>query len=210
MNRKTVTELGTKADPMVDKILVDNEPIRRKEKPVHVLLNKPKGYISAVSDPGTRPVVVDLLKKVKGRVYPVGRLDYDAEGVLLITNDGELSNRLIHPNFKIKKTYEVKVRGVPTDKTLSKLKSGVYLEDGRTQPAEVRFLRKAKENSWIEITVTEGRNRLIKRMCKRVGHPVMKLKRTEFAGIRLGRLDVGEYRFLKPQEVRALKDLSRG
>ena len=146
------------------------------------------------------------MKKVKARVFPVGRLDYDAEGALMLTNDGELTNRLIHPSREVPKRYLVKVRGVPDDKTLQKLRAGVYLEDGRTHPAEVRFVRATQqENSWIEITVTEGRNRLIKRMCKRVGHPVQKLKRVEFAGLKLTRLKLGEFRRLTDREVERLK-----
>ncbi|MBI5826283.1 MAG: rRNA pseudouridine synthase [Deltaproteobacteria bacterium] len=171
-----------------------------------MLLNKPKGYISAVADPLKRPVVTDLLK-VRERVFPVGRLDYDAEGALILTNDGELSNRLIHPKFKVPKKYLVKVRDVPTDEDLQKLRKGVYLDDGRTLPADAKFVRKTQENSWIELTVTEGRNRLVKRMCMAIGHPVSKLKRMEFAGIKLGALEAGQWRFLTPKEVERLKGL---
>lgn len=206
INRSVVTELGTRADPLKDRIEVDGRPISRKGPPIYILLNKPKGYISTAADPKQRPTVTDLLKKIKARVFPVGRLDFDAEGALLMTNDGELTNRLIHPRHQVSKKYLVKVRGVPVDKTLQKLRAGVYLEDGRTGPAEVRFVRATQqENSWIEITVTEGRNRLIKRMCKRVGHPVQKLKRTEFAGLKLGRLKLGEFRRLTDREVERLK-----
>ncbi|MFQ5735806.1 MAG: pseudouridine synthase [Thermodesulfobacteriota bacterium] len=206
VNSAVVTELGAKADPEVDLIQVDGKSIAVKGPPVYVLLNKPKGFISALSDPLGRPVVTDLVKK-KARLFPVGRLDYDAEGVLLLTNDGELSNRLIHPKFSVPKKYLVKVRGVPSDATIEKLERGVHLEDGRTLPARVRRVRQTKENSWIEITVTEGRNRLIKRMCKAVGHPVSKLKRVEFAGIKLGNLKTGAHRSLVAAEVERLKNL---
>ncbi|MEK7773412.1 MAG: pseudouridine synthase, partial [Deltaproteobacteria bacterium] len=181
MNGKVVAELGAKADPATDRIEVDGKNLSFKGPLVYMLLNKPKGYISAVTDPLKRPVVIDLLK-TRERVFPVGRLDYDAEGALILTNDGELTNRLIHPKFKVPKKYLVKVRDVPTEEDLLKLKNGVYLDDGRTLPADVRFVRKTQENSWIEITVTEGRNRLVKRMCMAIGHPVAKLKRMEFAG----------------------------
>ncbi len=205
VNRKTIDELGARADPYSDKIEVDGELIRFKTPSTYVLLNKPKNYISALKDPQNRPLVTELLKKVKRRVFPVGRLDYDAEGVLLLTDDGELANRLVHPRYKVKKKYLVKVRDVPDEKDLRRLREGVYLSDGRTNPAIVKLVRETRENSWIEITVTEGRNRLIKRMCERVGHPVSKLKRIEFAGFKLHRLKPGEYRFLSAEEVARLK-----
>ncbi len=206
LNGEVVKELGTKANPERDHIEVDGRIITGKVGPkVYVLLNKPKSVISAVTDPEQRPVVIDFLKKIRARVFPIGRLDYDAEGVILLTNDGELTNRLIHPKYKIEKKYHVKVRGIPNDKVIAKLRSGVYLDDGRTLPARVTFLRSTKENSWIEITVTEGRNRLIKRMCQRVGHPVQKLKRVEFAGIKIGKLKHGEFRRLTDREVARLK-----
>lgn len=208
VNGKTITELGARADPSKDKIAVDGKLISVSGPRVYVLLNKPKGYISSISDPEKRPVVVDLLKKLKGRVYPVGRLDYDAEGVLLLTNDGELSNRLIHPNFKVPKKYLVKVKDVPSKEDIERLEKGVWLDDGRTMPAKARFVRQTRENSWIELTVYEGRNRLVKRMCQAVGHPVAKLQRVEFAGIRLGAMKTGEWRFLTHAEVERLKALN--
>jgi pseudouridine synthase len=209
VNGKTVTEQGAKVDPLRDSVLVDGRKITGRPAPMceYVLLNKPKGFISAVSDPLNRPVVVDLVKGVRGRLYPVGRLDYDAEGVLLLTNDGDLSNHLIHPKFGVQKTYLVKVKDAPSQEAISRLERGVYLEDGKTLPAKAHFIRRTAENSWIELTVREGRNRLVKRMCMAIGHPVAKLKRTEFAGIKLGLLKPGEYRRLTPQEVKELKSL---
>ncbi len=201
-----VVELGAKADPAKDRIEVDGRNISFKGPLVYMLLNKPKGCISAVADPLGRPVVTDLVKS-RERVFPIGRLDYDAEGALILTNDGELTNRLIHPKFKVPKKYLVKVRDVPTDEDLQKLRKGVYLDDGRTLPADAKFVRKTQENSWIELTVTEGRNRLVKRMCMAIGHPVSKLKRMEFAGIKLGALEAGQWRFLTPKEVERLKGL---
>ena len=134
----------------------------------------------------------------------MGRLDYDAEGVMLLTNDGEFCDKLIHPKYHVPKKYLVKVRNIPDEATLQKLRDGVYLDDGRTRPATVKFVRKTEGNAWIEIIVTEGKNRLIKRMCQRVGHPVNKLKRIEFAGIGLGKLALGEWRFLTAKEVEGL------
>jgi len=210
VNGQVITELGAKANPFSDRIEVDGRKITAGGQPkAYILLNKPKGVISAVSDEHNRPVVTDLVK-VKVRVYPVGRLDYDAEGVILLTNDGDLSNRLIHPNFGVAKIYQVKVKGAPTREKLQKLEKGVYLDDGRTLPATAKFLRATDENSWIELTVFEGRNHLVKRMCMAIGHPVQKLKRVEFAGIRLGMLKPGEWRPLTEKELEALQHLSKG
>lgn len=207
VNRETISVLGTKVDPEKDTIEVDGRTISGKgpSKKSYILLNKPRGCISALSDPLGRPVVTDLIKKLKQRVFPVGRLDYDSEGVLVLTDDGELSNRLIHPRYSVPKKYLVKVSDVPDEKDLKKLSSGVWLPDGRTLPAEVRLVRTTRENSWIELTVTEGRNRLVKRMCQAVGHPVAKLKRVEFAGLKPGKLKPGQYRLLTEKEVERLK-----
>ena len=207
---KVVTKLGTKIDLTTEKLEVDRKKISsNKPDPTYILLYKPKGYISALTDPQQRPVVIDLIKKkFKRRIYPVGRLDYDAEGVLLLTDDGDLSYRLTHPKHEVDKTYLVKVRNIPSETAIKKLRRGVYLEDGRTRPSKVRFVKETKENAWLEITVSEGRNRLIKRMCASIGHPVSKLKRTVFAGIKLTRLKSGEFRFLTEREVDRLQELA--
>lgn len=211
--------MGSKADPEKDRITLDgrliSSGIDSKSIPnIYILLNKPKGVISTVSDPQGRPTVVDLVKLGANfksisrlRVFPIGRLDYDAEGVLLLTNDGELTNKLIHPKYKIPKKYLVKVSDIPDQKDIVKLKRGVYLEDGRTAPADAKFIRSTKTNSWIELTVYEGRNRLIKRMCFALGHSVLKLQRIEFAGIKLGDLKPGNFRMLTISEVARLKDV---
>ncbi len=212
VNHKVVSVMGVKVDLDVDIVTVDGRRIAGDKGPkLYILLNKPKGVISALSDPAKRPVVTDLLKRVKVRVWPVGRLDYDAEGALLLTNDGFLGNRLIHPRYSVPKKYMVKVRGVPSGAKLAKLERGISLADGRTLPCKARFDRhtNTKENSWIELTVYEGRNRLVKRMCQAIGHPVSKLKRLEFAGLKLGGLKLGGYRKLTKGEVERLKDLNR-
>jgi len=210
VNRETVTTLGAKADPETDSIEVDGTVISLRGPRRYLLLNKPRGFISALSDPFGRPVVTELVKVRRARVFPVGRLDYDSEGVLLLTDDGELANRLIHPRYAVSKTYLVKVTGVPDEKDLAKLARGVSLEDGKTLPAKSRLVRTTRENSWIELTVTEGKNRLVKRMCMAVGHSVLKLKRTEFAGLGLGKLKPGEYRSLTENEVKRLKGMGEG
>lgn len=211
VNRQVVTEVGTKADIAKDRITVGGKLLSHAQgtgEKVYILLNKPKGYISTATDPQGRPTVIDLVKKIKTRVFPVGRLDYDAEGALLLTNDGELTNKLIHPKYHIPKKYLVKVSDTPDQKDIAKLKRGVYLEDGRTLPAEAKFIKATKTNSWIELTVYEGRNRLVKRMCFAIGHSVLKLQRTEFAGIKLGGLKPGDFRTLTKNEVEGLKRLA--
>lgn len=236
MNGKTVTTLGTKVDPDKDSIKVDGKLLRLKAPRRYILLNKPRGVISSVSDDKHRETVVDIItKKARGKykefkLFPVGRLDYDAEGVILLTNDGDLTNKLLHPKFKVEKTYEVKVKGRPTAETLAKLTKGVTLEDGKAKAEHVMFLRPAKasrparssksapapakktidksgDNSWISITLTVGKNRIVKRMCMKIGHPVQRLKRTSFAGLKLSKLKPGEFRELQDFEVDRLKDL---
>lgn len=206
VNNRTITALGTKVDPECDLVKVDGKPLRLNAPLTYILLNKPKACISAASDPEGRPVVTSLLgKRVKARVFPVGRLDWDAEGALLLTNDGELANKLMHPRYSMPKKYLVKVSDVPDEKDIQRLRDGVTLEDGRTLPAKAHLVRKTAENSWLELTVFEGRNRLVKRMCQAIGHPVCKLKRVEFAGLRLGLLKPGEWRPLMLEEVEWLK-----
>lgn len=207
VNGKVVDELGSKADPLKDHIKVDGKRVARFEPKVTLLLNKPRGYLSTVKDPGGRPTVMDLLKNVRGRLYPVGRLDFDAEGLLLLTNDGELANVLAHPRYSIPRTYLVKAGGVPDEKKLARLMRGVMLEDGRAAVASVHILRQKEKNSWMEVVVTEGRNRLVKRMFSAIGHPVLKLKRIQFGPIRLGNLPFGQFRYLTLEETARLKKL---
>ena len=207
VNGRIIDKLGSKADPVKDHIKVDGKKLTGFEPKVTLLLNKPKGYLSTVKDPRDRPTVMDLLKKVKWRVYPVGRLDFDAEGLLLLTNDGDLTYLLSHPKFSIPRTYWVKVEGVPDEKRLTQLKKGVMLEDGRARVISSRILRRGEKNSWVQVVVAEGRNRLVKRMFSIVGHSVLKLKRVEFGPIRLGNLQIGQYRYLTPAEVQDLKKI---
>ena len=207
VNGRIIDTLGFKADPLKDHIKVDGKKLTRFEPKVTLLLNKPKGYLSTVKDPQDRPTVMDFLKKVKWRVYPVGRLDFDAEGLLLLTNDGDLTYLLSHPKFSIPRTYWAKVEGVPDEKKLTQLKMGVMLEDGRARVVSFHILRQGEKNSWVRVVVTEGRNRLVKRMFSAIGHPVLKLKRVEFGPIRLGNLPIGQYRYLTPAEVQDLKKI---
>ena len=181
--------------------------LARFEPKVALLLNKPRGYLSTVKDPKGRPTVIDLLKNVKWRVYPVGRLDFDAEGLLLLTNDGDFTYLLSHPKFSIPRTYLVKIRGVPEEERLARLKRGVMLEDGHAKAVSVQVFRQREKNSWIQVVVTEGRNHLVKRMFSAIGYPVLKLKRVGFGPIQLGDLRIGQYRYLTAEEMEGLKKL---
>lgn len=205
VNGKVIDRLGFKADPEKDYIKVDGRRILKLEPKITLLLNKPRGYLSTVKDPAGRPTVMDLLKGRKWRVYPLGRLDFDAEGLLLMTNDGELAYKLSHPKFSIRRTYWAKVEGIPNQEALNRLKRGVRLEDGKARALSVRFLRRTEKHSWIESVVTEGRNHLIKRMFLAIGHPVLKLKRVGFGPIRLGNLPLGQFRMLSDVELEQLR-----
>lgn len=207
VNGKMIDSLGFKVDSLKNHIKVDGKIIARFEPKVALLLNKPKGYLSTVKDPKGRPTVMDLLKNVPWRVYPAGRLDFDAEGLLLLTNDGEVANLLTHPRFSIPRTYLVKVTGIPEDKKLVRLRRGVMLEDGKASVVSVHVIRQREKNSWIQVVVTEGRNRLVKRMFSAIGHSVLKLKRIQFGPIQLGDLSFGQFRYLTPDEMKKLKKL---
>jgi 23S rRNA pseudouridine2605 synthase len=200
-----VTELGTKADPRADRITIDGRPLRQSSERLYILLYKPVGVVTTLSDPEGRPTVRDLLPEVRARVFPVGRLDYHSAGLLLLTNDGELALRLAHPRYGVRKTYQVKVRGTPTAEALEKLARGVRLEEGRTAPAEVRIIRSGDAKTWLEITVSEGRKREVRRMCEHVGHPVEKLTRVRLGPLNLGPLQPGQHRPLTEREVHQLR-----
>jgi len=205
VNGKVIDTLGFKADPLKDHIKVNGKRLVRFEPNVTLLLNKPRGYVSTVRDPEDRPTVMDFLKGVKQRIYPVGRLDVDAEGLLLLTNDGDLAYLLSHPRYSVPRTYLAKVSGVPDERDLNRLKRGVSLEDGKAKAVSVSILRLSEKNSWIRIVVTEGRNHLVKRMLFAIGHSVLKLKRIEFGLLRLGTLSPGQFRHITSEELSRLK-----
>ena len=210
VNGKVVTEMGIKADPDQDHIKVDGKLINPQQPQTYVMLNKPAGYVTTMADPEGRPKVSDLLKGIRTRVYPVGRLDYDTEGLLLLTNDGDFAHRVTHPSHELPKTYVAKIKGVLDDRHVEMLEKGVFLQDGRTAPARVRRLRKEEANSWVEITIHEGRKRQVRRMIDYTGHSVIKLKRTRVGNLDLGDLPAGTYRHLMPEEVNALRELAQG
>ena len=214
VNGTTITELGSKADAETDHIRVNGKLLQREQqRHVYLLLNKPKGYVTTMNDPEKRPTVMDLVRGVKGRVYPVGRLDYASEGLLLLTNDGGLANLLMKAASHVPKTYVVKVAGTPTEEAIAKLRGGISIatDDGkrvRTGPAAVRIVKQAA-NPWYEITLIEGRNRQIRRMFEAVGHHVEKIKRVRYGPLALD-VPPGEYRSLTLKEVQRLKSASAG
>jgi 23S rRNA pseudouridine2605 synthase len=204
-----LARIGDKADPSKDHIKMDGKLVASPAAKAYLMLHKPKQVVTTAEDPEGRPVVMDLLKSKLPRLFPVGRLDYDAEGILLLTNDGEMAHRLSHPSFQVPRTYWVKVKGKPTPEEVRRLSRGITLEDGPTAPCRIAPRREARENAWLEMTLREGRNRQVKRMWERMGYPVLKLRRVSFAGLSLGSLKPGEYRHLRPSEVEKLKRMTK-
>jgi 23S rRNA pseudouridine2605 synthase len=205
VNGRVVTEQGVKVDPDRDEVRVEGRVVRPAPV-VTVMLHKPYGYLSTTADPQGRRVVTGLLGEKYGRLYPVGRLDYDATGLLLLTNEGELAHRLMHPRYQVPRTYRVTVEGTVGREPLGGLRAGMEL-DGRRVPAEVRVVKTSAQKTVLEITVREGRYHLIKRLLAQAGHPVLKLKRIAFGPLPLGRLPRGEYRVLTRQELETLRNL---
>lgn len=200
VNGKVIREIGCKADPDADRITFDDRLIASEEK-VYLLLNKPTGYVTTLSDPQGRPKVTDLVADIPQRVFPVGRLDYDTAGALLLTNDGELGNRIIHPSFEINKTYEATVKGRPDVDKLRQLEEGILLDGKKTWPARVRILAEGRHQTTVELIIHEGKKRQVRRMLAAIGHPVIALKRTAYGGLKLGNLASGRYRLLTRKEL---------
>jgi 23S rRNA pseudouridine2605 synthase len=200
---QVVRELGTKVEPDAA-VCVDGQPLRA-ERLVYWLVNKPRGYLCTNNDPAGRPRAIDLVPHVGERVYTVGRLDEESEGLLLLTNDGDLANRLMHPRFGVEKTYLVQVAGHPTREDQHKLLEGVYLSDGHVSARRVRRLKDQGESTWLEVVLSEGKNREIRRMLARLGHKVMRLRRIAIGPVRLDRLPPGKARRLKPDELTRLR-----
>jgi pseudouridine synthase len=204
VNGEVVSLAGSKVDPHHDRVEVDGRPVGLPSEHVYLLLNKPVGYVSTVRDPRGRPTVMDLIPGT-ARLYPVGRLDKDSEGLLLLTNDGELTQRLTHPRYEHEKEYHVLVEGQPTAAALQRLRQGVELEDGLTWPAQVTSLRREGDGSWLRFVIHEGRKRQLRRMCTAVGHPVRRLVRVRIGPLTLGRLTPGQYRPLTAEELAQLR-----
>jgi 23S rRNA pseudouridine2605 synthase len=200
-----VATLGTKADAAKDHIKLNGKLLLRPEPKVYLMFNKPRGVVTTLRDPEGRPTVKDFLKRVKYRVFPVGRLDYDSEGLLLLTNDGDFAQSLLHPSKKIFKTYLVKAKGEPDEAKIQKLRKGIKLMEGVTAPAKIKKLQKTENNTWFEMSIHEGKKRQIRRMFKEINHPVLKLTRIKFGALSLGDLKPGGYRFLTAEEIEKMK-----
>jgi 23S rRNA pseudouridine2605 synthase len=203
VNGRQVTELGLKADPDIDTITCDGRPIAAEVK-IYLLLNKPAGYVTTMSDPQGRPIVTDLLPDIRQRVFPVGRLDVDTEGALIMTNDGRLSHCIIHPSFEVNKTYVATVEGRPSAADIGRLEKGILLDGRWTWPATVKIIRAGSRASTLEITIHEGKKRQVRRMLTAIGHPVQTLQRTAYGELRLGNLPPGKYRFLSKKDLKKI------
>ncbi len=205
VNGRIVAIPGSVVDETLDEITFDGKKVALPDESVYILLNKPAGYLVTCKDNFRRPIVLDLVRKYRQRVRPVGRLDFDSSGLLILTGDGELAFRLAHPRYKIDKKYLVKCDGFVSDEDIEKLRKGVELDDGMTWPANIELISRSKNSSRFYITIHEGRKRQIKRMCQVLGHSVVTLRRVEYGGITLDNLKTGAYRILKQEEVDLLK-----
>lgn len=200
-------KLGDRADLTIDKVLVDSQLLASAEEKVTVLLNKPRGYVSTLKDPEGRRLVTDLLTGIPQRLFPVGRLDFNTEGLLLLTNDGDLAQQVSHPRHNTEKTYLIKVRGSLSPRMVRRLEQGVKLEDGKTAPAKVENVRTVRSNCWFELTLHEGKNRQVRRMCEILGLTVVRLKRIRLDFLDLKDVATGCYRHLSNSEIGRLRKL---
>ncbi len=201
VNSMTATELSTRVDPARDRVQVDGSEVAQRPRKIYIVLNKPEGVISTASDEMDRETVLDYVSEVGERLHYAGRLDADTSGLVFLTNDGEVSQKLSHPGGKIKKTYTALVKGVPDTRALRRLAQGIEIDDYMTLPADVRLIRKFNDSSEVEVSISEGRKRQVRKMFKAVKHPVIKLKRTAIGAISLGRLKPGTYRHLRKEEM---------
>ena len=207
VNDQIVQELGLKIDDRGDKVELDGKKILPIKKPEYILLNKPLGYLVTRKDPYYRKTVMELLPVDKSSLFPVGRLDFDSEGLLLFTNDGELAHRLMHPSFKVKKEYLIRIADRPGVAEIKSLEKGIYLDNKKTAPAKIKLLRENQKTTIFSIEIHEGRKREIRRMFKAIGYPVLLLKRIKLAGLTIGKLKSGRWRHLTPPEIDRLKKL---
>ena len=209
INKKIINELSYNVDELNDKVEIDGKEIKLADKNVYIVLNKPEGYITSVKDQFDRPSVLDLVKDIKERVYPIGRLDYETSGLLILTNDGDLTYKLTHPKHEVDKTYAAIVKGIPTAEEMKNFEEGLYIEDYKTAPAKIKLVRNEIEKNYsiCEIKIHEGRNRQVRKMCRAINHPVLRLRRVAMGKIRLQKLEVGEYRYLSDKEIEYLKSI---
>ena len=209
VNGKTVEELSFNIDENNDVVEIDGQRIGLNEESVYIVLNKPEGYITTVKDQFDRPSVLDLVKDVDERVYPIGRLDYETSGLLILTNDGDLTYKLTHPKHEVDKTYMAIVKGVPNAQEIKNFEEGLYIEDYKTAPAKIKVVKKDEEKNYAicQIKIHEGRNRQVRKMCRAINHPVLRLRRAAMGKIVLKDLEVGKYRHLTKEEVAYLKSI---
>lgn len=210
VNGKVVTEMGMKIDPAKDEVTYLDKKVTTKDtKMVYIMLYKPEGYVTTAKEQFGRPAVMDLIKGVKERIFPVGRLDYDTSGLLLLTNDGDLTYKLTHPKHDVDKTYIAKLYGIPDEGALQKFRRGVVIDGKRTKPAKIQIIDKDKDGRFCtaEIIIHEGRNRQVRKMCEAIKHPVAQLKRVATGELKLGDLQKGKYRHLTEKEIKYLKKL---
>lgn len=208
VNGQVVQVLGCKIDDEKDRVEVDGKRVEREEGLVYLMLNKPPGYLVTLKDNFQRPTIQQLLPSLRQRIFPVGRLDYDSSGLLLLTNDGELAYRLTHPRFKVPKIYLVKVKSEPDPSDRARLEKGIYIDGKKTAPAKIAQIRGDQKKSLFKIEIFEGRKREVKRMFQAIGHKVLQLQRTNFGGLKLGSLKAGKWRYLTRKEIDSLKKLA--
>ncbi len=209
VNDEVMTELSYKVDEENDIVKVDDKLIKEENKLVYILLNKPEGYITTVKDQFDRPSVLDLVSDIKERVYPIGRLDYETSGLLLLTNDGDLTYKLTHPKHEVDKTYVARVKGKLTKEEIERFKTGLKIEDYTTAPAKLKVIKydEQRDTSLLEIKIHEGKNRQVRKMCKAINHPVLRLRRSAMGKIKIGDCEIGKYRYLTEDEIKYLKNL---
>ena len=209
VNDNIVTELSYQVDEENDVVKVDDKIIKEENKLVYILLNKPEGYITTVKDQFDRPSVLDLVSDIKERVYPIGRLDYETSGLLLLTNDGDLTYKLTHPKHEVDKTYVARVKGKLTKEEIERFKTGLKIEDYTTAPAKLKVIKydEQRDSSLLEIKIHEGKNRQVRKMCKAINHPVLRLRRSAMGKIKIGDCEIGKYRYLTEDEIKYLKNL---
>lgn len=204
MDGKVITSMGQQITPGKQKVYFDNKEVTAEEQFIYILLNKPKGYVTTLSDPQGRPIVTSLLSGIKERVYPVGRLDLDTEGALLLTNDGDLAQSILHPSYEVTKTYEAEVKGQPTSVAIQRLQKGILLEKKMTAPARIQVKRKGEKTTLMVITIHEGRKRQVKKMFQAIGHPVIALKRLAYGKLTLDGLSIGKYKILQQKDLQKI------
>ena len=207
VNGQVVNEMGITVDPEEDVVMVDDKIINLEDRKIYIILNKPEGYVTTLSDRHSEKIVLDLIKGVKERIFPVGRLDKDTTGLLLMTNDGDLAYKLTHPSHIVWKEYIALVRGIPSNREIQRLKNGVIIDGRKTSPARVELIKTNNNSAVLKIIIHEGRNRQVRKMCEYVGHPVIKLKRVAIGDIKLGDLQIGSWRYLTDKEVEYLKKI---